>query len=105
MILATEITMSDNYRCAAEKSCFSPNSQRHTKTAWAKSHLLSVDRYGTVYARVFNDDEELFDMDCITGSLYQDGKCLSSDSLKAVGIHHDQQLGIEILMGKKAQKV
>ena len=92
-----DIKLSESARCAREQFCFRGN--KKARKQWVKDNELFVDGNGTVYASVRNGGQS-FLMDCITGSLYQNGACLTSSALFSIGAKKDQENGEKILLSK-----
>lgn len=97
------IRLSREAVCAQEQHVFKPAWSAENKRAWINANDLHVCAEGRAYALVASGAESCY-MDCITGSLYQGGQCLSSSHLTAVGIKRNQAGAARALMGVKTQE-
>ena len=92
------ILLSDEGNCASSSECWPPTAQRSAKLKWLDERSLYVsDKH-----RVFFKRGTTF-CDAITGTLYRDGRCLSSDTLELGDVKRDQKGAIEILMAIKGE--
>lgn len=90
-----KIACSKEAKCADERFCFRPNMKNEIKKKWKDEHDLFVSD-GRSFALVTNG-KQIFFMDSITGTLYQFGKALSSNTLTHDGFVRDKKKSIEIL--------
>lgn len=91
-----DILISDEGTCASSSECWPPTAQKAAKREWLNERSLYVsDKH-----RVFFKRGITF-CDAITGMLYRDGRCLSSDTLELGDVKRDQKGATEILMSIK----
>lgn len=89
-------------KCADTRACFRPVGLASAKKKWIAKHDLFV---GGGRAFVLVDTaKEVFFMDAVTGSLYQFGRCRSSDRLSIPGLRRDKKKAAEILMNTTGPK-
>lgn len=93
------ITVNKDGQCAAEKFCFQIRSNNEKKEKWIKEHDLFVSDTGRAYALVDTTSCVYF-MDCVTGSLYQFGECISASALKIFGLRRDKEAARQYLLKK-----
>ena len=92
-----------NYMCADATSVFPAWQVKKLKMSWLKDRLLyrGVTNEGDIVVTpvVLSTDmnETKYLMDCITGSLYKDGKCKTSDHLKLMDVIEEDNLQKELL--------
>jgi len=92
-----------NYMCADATSCFPAWQIRRLKTEWLKDRTLyrgvtNEGNIGVTPVMIATDYHETqYLLDCITGSLYKDGKCKTSDHLKLVDFYEHPGLEKELL--------
>lgn len=96
------IKISDEAKCVAAAHCFPLNGMKEMKRKWTEKHDLFLDKVGRVFALVDSADSVYF-MDAITGSLYQFGNCLTSDTLKAGSLKRNNKKATELLLGMKVE--
>lgn len=89
------ITLARDANCAQAQYCFANGMKADRKKAWIERHdlFLNGDR---VFALV-STTKEVFYMDCITGSLYALGECMTSPIGRA-GFKRDNAKAAERLM-------
>lgn len=75
-------------RCADEKYCFGINWAVDSKRKWIAEHDLFTASDERIYTLVDTITRVYF-MDAITGSLYEFGKCMTSQELKADSLWRD----------------
>lgn len=97
-----KITISETANCANENHCFKIGAKPEVKRAWIDRHELHVNAFGDVFTPVTAFDGAHF-MDCITGSLYRNGRCLTSETLRTGLLTQDNKAGAKILFAKKIQ--
>lgn len=95
------IKMSIEGRCAQVKYVFPMQGKKEMRKQWVDTHDLFTDKDGRVFALVDTPTKVYF-MDAITGSLYDFGVCLTSDTLKMHGLKRDHDYASEYLLSKKA---
>ena len=83
--------------CAKTSQCFSTVSKPRAKREWIAEHEL----YLSTTERVFIRSGETY-MDAVTGTLYADGRCLTSDRLTLGTLTKDQAAAAEVLMEIKS---
>jgi hypothetical protein len=97
------IKKSINSMCADASSCFPSWQIKKLKVNWLKDCTIyrGVTNEGdivvtpVVIATDYHEIEYL--MDCVTGSLYKDGKCKTSDRLQLIDFYEHPGLDIELL--------
>jgi len=90
--------------CLAGIECFRAGQKRPLKRVWCAQRELYVNPHGTVFAKMTMGERVLF-VDCITGSLYEDGCCLSNRVLLSYEMLPAQALGVSILLNKKSTEI
>jgi len=95
------IKLAAGLNLASEGECFTPTLTPESKKKWIAEHDLFIAN-GRTFALVDTHTHVYF-MDCITGSLYQFGECLTSTELKYNGFRRDNEQAAKILMA--VQKV
>jgi len=90
------VQLSNEGTCATSSECWMPTAQKLAKVAWLEWRQLYTSnknrvlfKRGTTY------------VDAITGTMYRDGRCLSSDTLELGDVKRDQKGATEILMSIK----
>lgn len=92
------ITMSSDADCANSKHCFTPAASLKERTRWVnEADLFMCD--GRAFALVDTVSSVYF-MDCITGSLYALGECLTSN-MGRTGFKRNKKAATELLMSFK----
>lgn len=92
----TRIKLAAGLILAAESECFTPTLSAESKKKWIKEHDLFVTG-GRAFALVDTANYVYF-MDCVTGTLYQFGECLTSTELKHRDFIRDYDRAEKILM-------
>ncbi len=92
----TRIELAAGIILAAESECFTPTLSAESKKKWIDEHDLFVAN-GRAFALVDTFNCVYF-MDCITGSLYQFGECLTSTDLKYRDFIRDNDRATKILI-------
>ena len=104
--MTTKIKKAMNYLCADSSSCFPAWQVKRLKVDWLKNHsllrgitnegeivltpvVIATDYYQTHYL-----------MDAITGTLYKNGKCMTSDHLELLSVAEEKNLDKELLLIK-----
>ena len=95
------IKLAAGLNLASDSECFSPTLTAESKKKWIYRHDLFV-AGGRAFALVDTHTDVYF-MDCVTGTLYQFGKCLTSTELKYNDFRREQDKAAKILMA--VQKV
>ena len=95
------IKLAAGLNLASGDECFTPTLTPESKRKWIDEHDLFIAN-GRTFALVDTFNCVYF-MDCITGSLYQFGECLSSSELKFTDFRREQDRAAKILMA--VQKV
>lgn len=101
--MTTQIKKAMNYLCADASSVFPSWQVKRLKVRWIKDHKLmrGVTNEGEIVVTpcVISTDmyQTKFLMDAITGSLYKDGRCMTSDHLKLLSVAEEQGLEEELL--------
>jgi hypothetical protein len=90
------VHLADNCNASKEKYCYTPTSHRTFREAWLASHELFIDEKGRVYTDVLLNGEPAI-MDAMTGSLYRDGKCLSSSRLQLGNLTENREEAEKVL--------
>jgi hypothetical protein len=90
------VHLADNCDAAKEKYCYMPTSKRKFREEWIAEHTLYLDETGRVYTDVLLHGEPAI-MDAMTGSLYRDGKCLSSSRLHLRILTENREEATEVL--------
>ena len=89
--------------CADASSVFPSWQVKKLKMAWLKDRQLyrgitnEGDRVVTPIVLATDMKETKYMMDCITGTLYKDGKCKTSDHLKLLDVLEEDGLQNELL--------
>ena len=91
-----DILISDEGTCASSSECWPPTAQRLAKMAWLEWRQLYTSNKNRVFFK-----RGITYCDAITGTLYRDGRCLSSDTLELGEVKRDQKGATEILMAIK----
>lgn len=95
-----------NYLCADASSVFPAWQVKRLKVKWIKNHKLlrGVTNEGNIVVTpcVISTDmyKTKYLMDAITGSLYKDGRCMTSDHLKLLSVTDEQGLEKELLAAR-----
>ena len=93
------IILSNDGDCAAASECWAPTSNPLSKIAWLEwRELYTSDRGRVLFKRGTTY------VDAITGTMYRDGRCLSSNTLELGNVKRDQKGGAAILMAMKVEK-
>lgn len=106
--MTTEIKKAMNYMCADSSSVFPSWQVKRLKVDWIKKHTLlrGITNEGeivvTPVAIATDYRKTPYLMDAITGSLYKDGKCKTSDHLKLLNVV--EQAGLDAELMNKRQK-
>ena len=90
------IILSDEGDCATSSECWMPSAKTLAKEAWLEWRQL----YTSDKNRVFFKRGTTY-VDAITGTLYRDGRCITSDTLELGDVKRDQKGATEILMAIK----
>ena len=104
--MSRKIKKAMNYLCADASSCFPSWQIKKLKTNWLKDRLLyrGLTNEGeivitpVVIATDMNQTKYM--MDCITGTLYKDGICKTSEHLRLLDVVEANGLQDELLMKK-----
>ena len=91
-----DILLSDEGNCATSSECWPPTAQKAAKMEWLNTRQLYVSKRLRVFFK-----RGITYCDAITGTLYRDGRCLSSDTLELGDVKRDQKGATEILMAIK----
>jgi len=91
-----DIVLSDEGDCATSSECWPPTAQKAAKLEWLDSRQL----YTSDRRRVFFKRGITF-VDAITGTMYRDGRCVTSDTLELGDVKRNQKGATEILMAIK----
>jgi hypothetical protein len=91
-----DIVLSDEGDCATSNECFPPTAQKLAKSAWLEWRQL----YTSDKNRVFFKRGTTY-VDAITGTLYRDGRCITSDTLELGEVTRNQAGAAAILMAIK----
>ena len=83
--------------CAMANQCWMPMSKKDLKQKWLDNNELYTSSNGRIYVK-----SGITYMDAVTGTLYRNGRCLSSDVLTTGELARDQEGASEILMALKA---
>jgi hypothetical protein len=101
--MSRKIKKAMNYMCADASSVFPSWQVKKLKLAWLKDRLLykgitnESDIVVTPVFLVANTNEIKYMMDCVTGSLYQNGKCKTSDHLKLLDVVESDGLAKQLI--------
>ena len=91
-----DVLLSDEGDCASSSECWPPTAQNSAKLAWLEwRQLYTSDKNRVLFKRGTTY------VDAITGTLYRDGRCLSSDTLELGEVKRNQKGATEILMAIK----
>ena len=102
----SQIKKAMNYLCADASSVFPAWQVKRLKVRWIKDHKLlrGITNEGNIVVTpcVISTDmyKTKFLMDAITGSLYKDGRCMTSDHLKLLSVVDEPGLDKELLAAK-----
>jgi len=94
----TLIKLSIHAKCAVASECYSAVMPKASRKEWIGQRDLHVDGDGRVFVMLGLPKHKAF-MDAITGSLYKNGGCLTSDALKLRKPKRNQLRASQILMG------
>lgn len=89
--------------CADASSCFPTWQTKKLKVNWLKDRILyrGITNEGEIVVTpiVLSTDmnQQKYMMDCVTGSLYKDGKCKTSDYLKLLDVVEVHGLDKELM--------
>jgi hypothetical protein len=89
--------------CAQATCCFPVDQGVARKQAWIEEHDLFVDSDGGRVLALVDTEDRVFFMDAVTGSLYQWGRCMTSDSLTLRGPVRDKELARSKLLSVKTE--
>lgn len=90
------VQLSSEATCATSKECWMPSAKKPAKLAWLEGReLYTSDKNRVLFKRGTTY------VDAITGTMYRDGRCLSSDTLELGNVKRDQKGAAEILMAIK----
>jgi hypothetical protein len=93
------VQLSNDGDCAAASECWAQTSNPLSKIAWLEWRELYTSDKGRV---LFKRGTTY--VDAVTGTMYRDGRCLSSNELKLGNVKRDQKGGAAILMAMKVEK-
>jgi hypothetical protein len=91
-----DILISDEGTCASSSECWPPTAQNAAKRTWLNERSLYVSDKNRVFFK-----RGITYVDAITGTMYRDGRCLSSDTLELGDVKRNQKGATEILMAIK----
>jgi len=94
-----DILISDEGTCASSSECWPPTAQNAAKMAWLSSRQLYTSNKNRVFFK-----RGITYVDAITGTMYRDGRCLSSDTLELGDVKRNQKGATEILMAFKGDE-
>lgn len=92
-----------NYLCADASNCFPSWQVKRLKAEWLKNHTLlrGITNEGNIIVTpvVIATDhyKRSYLMDAITGTLYKNGKCMTSDYLELLSVENEEYLDKELL--------
>ena len=90
------VQLSNEGTCATSSECWMPTAKQSAKSAWLEwRELYTSDKNRVLFKRGTTY------VDAITGTMYRDGRCLSSDTLELGDVKRDQKGATEILMSIK----
>jgi hypothetical protein len=93
------IILSNDGDCATASECWAQTSNPLSKIAWLEwRELYTSDRGRVLFKRGTTY------VDAVTGTMYRDGRCLSSNTLELGNVKRDQKGGAAILMEMKVEK-
>jgi hypothetical protein len=101
--MSRKIKKAMNYMCADASSVFPSWQVKKLKLAWLKDRLLykGITNEGDIVVTpvfiVANTNEIKYMMDCVTGSLYQNGRCKTSDHLKLLDVVESDGLAKQLI--------
>jgi hypothetical protein len=90
------ILISDEGTCASSIECFPPTAAKAAKLQWLEDRELYLSKRNRVFFK-----RGITYCDAITGTLYRDERCLTSDTLELGEVKRDQKGATEILMAIK----
>ena len=99
----TRIKLAAGLNLASHTECFSPSSKIETKEEWLKNHDLFMSNH-RAFALVDTASEVYF-MDCVTGTLYQLGECMSSSELKFNEFKRDKERATGFLLSIQRSEI
>ena len=93
------VQLSSEGTCATSKECWMPSAKKAAKSAWLEGReLYTSDKNRVLFKRGTTY------VDAITGTMYRDGRCLSSDTLELGNVNRDQKGAAAILMAIKGEE-
>lgn len=98
-----QIKKAMNYMCADAGSVFPTWQVKKLKVKWLKDRLIykGITNEGeiTVTPVTISTDyhQKKYMMDCVTGTLYKDGKCMTSDHLKLLDVVEEDGLAKHLM--------
>ena len=101
--MSRKIKKAMNSICADASSCFPSWQVKKLKLSWLKDRLLykGVTNEGDIVLTpvviIADTNETKYMMDCVTGSLYQNGRCKTSDHLKLLDIVESDGLAKQLI--------
>jgi hypothetical protein len=101
--MSRKIKKAMNYMCADASSVFPSWQIKKLKLAWLKDRLLykGITNEGDIVVTpivIATDINEIkYMMDCVTGSLYKDGRCKTSDHLKLLDVIESDGLAKQLI--------
>lgn len=90
------VQLSREGTCATSSECWMPSAKKPAKSAWLEWRELYTSETNRVFFK-----RGITYVDAITGSLYRNGRCLTSSKLKLGDIKRNQKGGAAILMAIK----
>ena len=85
--------LSDEGDCASSRECFISVGKKSSKQAWCDERELYLSDNGRVYVGA-----GITFIDAVTGTMFRDGRCLSSDYVTMGNVVRDQAGATAILM-------
>ena len=93
------VQLSREGTCAISSECWMPSAKKVAKSAWLEwRELYTSDKNRVLFKRGTTY------VDAITGTMYRDGRCLSSDTLELGNVKRDQKGAAAILMAIKGEE-
>ena len=85
--------LSDEGDCASSRECFISVGKKSSKQAWCDERELYLSSNGRVYV-----GSGITFIDAVTGTMFRDGRCLSSDYVTMGNVVRNQKGATAVLM-------
>jgi hypothetical protein len=98
------IVLSELAPCAGAGFCFPVGGKKLAKDTWIRNADLSISQDGRVFTKATDRNGRRYTMDAVTGTLYLDGGCMTSDRLMVRGLVKDTDRAVAVLMAMKVER-